>query len=412
VKLLILTQYYPPETGAPQNRLSDLAQRVSAAGHEVTVLTAMPNYPRMEIFEAYRGKSFVKEVLQGVRVFRTSIYVSKKKSIVARLRNYFSFVWSSAMACGKLAPQYDFLMCESPPLFLGYSAIYLSRRKKAKLIFNVSDLWPESAEKLGVVTNSLLLKLAYNLEAKCYQRAALVSGQTQGICKDIQHRFPHVKTYWLPNGADLNFYNPETIDAGNWRTANGFAADDFILLYAGIIGIAQGLDIIPKAAEFFRDQKNIQFVMIGAGPETNSIQEMIQSKGLRNVTLLPAVLKSEMPAILKNVNAALIPLRKLELFKGAIPSKIFEALAMELPVLLGVDGESRDLFIEQGKCGLYFEPENATALTTAIRELVANRQNALEMGRNGRKFVLTHFNRATIANNFAEQLATLATFKK
>lgn len=104
------------------------------------------------------------------------------------------------MASGKLAPHYDFLMCESPPLFLGYSAMFLARRKKAHLIFNVSDLWPESAEKLGVVTNPLLLKLAYNLEAKCYQRAALVSGQTQGICKDIQHRFPTVKTFWLPNG--------------------------------------------------------------------------------------------------------------------------------------------------------------------------------------------------------------------
>ena len=412
MKLLILTQYYPPETGAPQNRLSDLAQRMSSAGHVVTVLTAMPNYPRMEIFEAYRGKSFVEEVLQGVTVFRTSIYVSKKKSIVARLRNYFSFVWSSARAASKLERHYDFLMCESPPLFLGYSAMYLSRRKKAKLIFNVSDLWPESAEKLGVVTNPLLLKLAYNLEAKCYRRAALVSGQTQGICKDVQNRFPDVKTYWLPNGADLNFYNPAIIEPGDWRARNGFSPDEFILLYAGIIGIAQGLDIIPKAAEFFRDQKNIRFVMVGAGPETTQLQEMIQSKGLHNVTLLPAVLKGDMPAILKNVNAALIPLRKLELFRGAIPSKIFEALAMELPLLLGVDGESRELFIQQGKCGIYFEPENTTALVKAIRELIANPESAREMGRNGRKFVLAHFNRASIAENFAEQLRVLSAIKK
>ncbi len=412
MKLLILTQYYPPETGAPQNRLSDLAQRLSAAGHDITVLTAMPNYPRMEIFEAYRGKKFVSETLNGVSIIRTSIYVSKKKSILARLRNYFSFVWSSAMASGKLAPRYDFLMCESPPLFLGYSAMFLARRKKAHLIFNVSDLWPESAEKLGVVTNPLFLKLAYNLEAKCYRRAALVSGQTQGICKDIQHRFPTVKTFWLPNGADLNFYNPTTIDAGNWRSENGFATDDYIILYAGIIGIAQGLEIIPKTAEFFRDQKNIRFVMIGAGPETTQLQAMIQSKGLRNVSLLPAVLKEEMPSILKSVNAALIPLRKLELFRGAIPSKIFEALAMELPLLLGVDGESRELFINQGKCGMYFEPENHTSLVAAIKLLISNHEQARQMGVNGRKFVLDHFNRATIAENFAYQLETLSSIKK
>lgn len=212
--------------------------------------------------------------------------------------------------------------------------------------------------------------------------------------------------------ADLNFYNPTTIDAGNWRSENGFATDDYIILYAGIIGIAQGLEIIPKTAEFFRDQKNIRFVMIGAGPETSQLQAMIQSKGLHNVSLLPAVLKEEMPSILKSVNAALIPLRKLELFRGAIPSKIFEALAMELPLLLGVDGESRELFINQGKCGMYFEPENHTSLVAAIKLLISNHEQARQMGVNGRKFVLEHFNRATIAENFAYQLETLSSIKK
>jgi len=400
VKLLILTQYYPPETGAPQNRLSDLAQRLHLRGVEVTILTAMPNYPKMEIFEGYQGHSFIKETIQQITVYRTKIYVSKSKKILARLRNYFSFVWSSALASGQLASRYDYLLCESPPLFLGYSAMYLARKKKAKLIFNVSDLWPESAEKLGVVTNPWLLKLAYNLEAKCYRKAFLVTGQTQGICEDIRMRFPKVNTYWLPNGADLDFYNPIEIDDKKWRDKHGFESGEFIILYAGILGLAQGLEIIPKAAEYFRQDAHIRFVLLGAGPESTKLQALIEAKELKNVTLLPPVLKEEMPAILKSVNAAVIPLRKLELFKGAIPSKIFEAMAMNLPILLGVDGESRQLFIEQGQCGLYFEPEQETELVKVIKQLVEQPELAKKLGDNGRQFVLQHFNRSTIAQNF------------
>jgi hypothetical protein len=162
MKLLILTQYYPPEIGAPQNRLHELAVRLKANGIDVDVLTAMPNYPKMEVFEDYSGGKIQEEVIDGVKVYRSGIYVSKSKGIVSRLLNYFSFVWTSYWRGRKLGT-YDFLMVESPPLFLGYSAMRLSKKLKAKIIFNVSDLWPEYAEKLGIVTNKQLLGLAYRL---------------------------------------------------------------------------------------------------------------------------------------------------------------------------------------------------------------------------------------------------------
>jgi glycosyltransferase involved in cell wall biosynthesis len=240
VKLLILTQYFPPEVGAPQNRLFELALRLQQSGVEITVLTAMPNYPQMEIYKGYEGKSYVYEEMNGLKVHRSSIYVSTNKSVIGRLRNYFSFVISSALTGNKKLGQFDFLLCESPPLFLGYSASYLARRKKAKLIFNVSDLWPESAEKLGVVTNKQLLKLAYNLEEKLYKRSVLVTGQTQGICRNIRERFSSVNTYWLPNGVDLEYYDPARVSAGSWRKDHGFSDTDIVFAYAGIIGIAQG----------------------------------------------------------------------------------------------------------------------------------------------------------------------------
>lgn len=407
MKLLILTQYFPPEVGAPQNRLFELAVRLQKLGVDITVLTAMPNYPQMQIYEGYKEKKYVYEEIEGLKVHRSSIYVSKSKSIINRLRNYFSFVISSARVGNKKLGDFDFLLCESPPLFLGYSAMRLAKQKNAKLIFNVSDLWPESAEKLGVVNNKFLLKLAYNLEEKLYKRSCLVTGQTQGICHNINERFPSVKTYWLPNGVDLSYYDPSKIEPGNWREKNNFAKEDNILLYAGIIGIAQGLEVILNAAKNFIDKPNIKFVFIGSGPEKDRLLQIKAELNLSNVFFLDAISKKEMPFVLRSVNAAIIPLRKLDLFLGAIPSKLFENLAMEIPVLLGVNGEARHLFIDKGNAGLYFEPENSEALTVAILKLIEDKEMAMQLGRNGRHFVNEYFNRENIAQNFFEKLNSL-----
>ncbi|HRD40801.1 MAG TPA: glycosyltransferase family 4 protein, partial [Bacteroidia bacterium] len=301
----------------------------------------------------------------------------------------------------------DFVLCESPPLFLGYSALRLAKTKKAKIIFNVSDLWPESAEKLGVVTNSTMLKMAYNLEEKLYKASVLVSGQTQGICQNINQRFPQVKTYWLPNGVDMNYYNPQQIAAGDFRISNNIDQNDFVFLYAGIIGLAQGLEIILEAAKAVKDKPHLKFVLLGNGPEKPRLIELQKQYGLSNVIFIDFVPKSQMPQVLKSVNAAIIPLKKLDLFKGAIPSKIFESLAMELPILLGVDGEARDLFIQKGQCGLYFEPENVNELVKAVIDVSSDYTKAKQLGVNGRNYVNQNFNRDTIAEKFYNQLIQL-----
>jgi len=146
LKILILTQYFPPEVGAPQNRLYELAVRLKNKGAKITILTAMPNYPQMHIYDGYRGRCFKFENLDGIKIYRSWIYVSKKRSLFPRLLNYFSFVFSSFFTGWFRMHRFDFLLCESPPLFLGISAYLLKKLKHAKLIFNVSDLWPESAE--------------------------------------------------------------------------------------------------------------------------------------------------------------------------------------------------------------------------------------------------------------------------
>lgn len=398
MRILFLTQYYPPEIGAPQNRLHELAIRLKANDIDVEVLTAMPNYPKMEIFDEYRKNKIREEIIDGVKVFRSKVYVSKSKGIFSRLLNYFSFVWSSFWRGRKLG-NYDYLLVESPPLFLGYSALKLSKKLNAKLIFNVSDLWPESAEKLGIVTNKFLLNFAYRLEAKCYKKSALVTCQTQGIEQNINQRFPNVKTYWLPNGVDLSFYNPDNFQTTDFRFKNHFKSDDVIFFYGGILGYAQGLSLLLEAASLIANS-NVKIVIQGTGPEEEKLKQMKSELNLQNVTFLPPVKKSEMPTILKEVDIALVPLRKLELFQGAIPSKIFEALAMKKALLLGVQGEAYEHFIVNGKAGLSFLPENVEDLVKQMMTMASDRKVILDFGENGRDYVNEHFNRNKIAEDF------------
>lgn len=331
MKLLILSQYFPPEVGAPQNRLYELALRLESKGIDISVLTAMPNYPQMVVHKEYQGKCYCKEEMNGLKVHRSWIYVSKSKSIIPRLLNYFSFVFSSLwFGLFKIKKQ-DVLLVESPPLFLGITAYLLSRAKGAKMIFNVSDLWPESAEKLEIINNKTLLSLATKLEEFCYRKSALITGQTQGIVRNIKTRFPNKTVYWLKNGVDINFYdvNKTQSQSNAWRKANGYSDEDFILFYGGIIGHAQGLDIILNAAKMVEDKPGIKFVMLGSGPEKERLLALKEELKLNNLEFYDAVPKTKMQEIIMDMNATIVPLKRLDLFKGAIPSKIFENLALK-----------------------------------------------------------------------------------
>ncbi len=401
MRVLLVTQYYPPEIGAPQNRLHELAVRMQSAGIEVKVLTAMPNYPAMEIHAAYKSRWYVKEEIEGVTVYRSSIFVSKSKGIFKRLLNYFSFVHSSMFTGLFRTGGCDVVICESPPLFLGISAWWLSVFKGARFVFNVSDLWPESAEKLGLVSNKLMLKLAYWLEAFLYKRAKLVSGQTQGIVASINERFPGKKTYWLPNGVDPDIYALDSV--AKPRAELGIPEEAVALLYAGIIGHAQGLEVILRAAKELTES-DVCFVLLGAGPVKEELLNLRSELELKNVHFLDPVPKTEMPSIVAAMDAAVIPLRKLPLFEGAIPSKIFENMALKKPLVLGVDGEAKTLFIDEGQAGVHFEPENADALAEAVRKLIANRDQMKQLGENGRRLVENRFNRNKIANEFTTKL--------
>ena len=409
MKLLILTQYFPPEVGAPQNRLYELALRLESKGIDISVLTAMPNYPQMVVHKEYKGKCYCKEEMNGLKVHRSWIYVSKSKSIIPRLLNYFSFVFSSLwFGLFKIKKQ-DVLLVESPPLFLGITAYLLSRAKGAKMIFNVSDLWPESAEKLEIINNKTLLSLATKLEEFCYRKSALITGQTQGIVRNIKTRFPNKNVYWLKNGVDIKFYdvNKAQSEANVWRKANGYSDEDFILFYGGIIGHAQGLDIILNAAKSLEDKSDIKFVILGSGPEKQRLLTLKEKLNLKNLEFYDAVPKAKMQEIITDINATIVPLKRLDLFKGAIPSKIFENLALKKPILLGLEGEAKELFIDDGNCGLAFEPENTEDLIKQILIIYNSPELSKQLGDNGLKYASENFNRDKIAEELYEELKKL-----
>ncbi|MEO6904417.1 MAG: glycosyltransferase family 4 protein [Bacteroidia bacterium] len=399
MNLLILTQYFPPEVGAPQNRLFELAVRLQKKGITISVLTAMPNYPQMEIHPSYKNKFYFREQVSHLDVHRSWIYVTKQKGIVHRLLNYFSFVFTSFFIGWFKLGKLDYILCESPPLFLGITAYFLKKIKNAKIIFNVSDLWPESAEKLELVTNKFFLKSATKLEEFLYRNSDLITGQTQGIVKNISNRFPNKKTYWLPNGVDLDYYKTDPKQK-DWRTKNNFKTTDFIILYAGIIGYAQGLEIIIIAAEKLQKYVDIKLVIIGSGPEKEKLIALKEKLHMSNVYFFDAVSKAEMPAIIDATDISIIPLKRLSLFKGAIPSKIFENLAMKKTILLGVEGEAKELFIDEGNCGLAFIPEDANDLSLKILQLYNNKDLLKMFGENGYNYVARKFTRDKITNEF------------
>ena len=403
MKLIILTQYFPHETGAPQNRLFSLAKNIVRQGHTVEVLTAMPNYPKSEIFEEYRGKKFHCEELEGIKTYRSWIYVSKKTGIARRLLNYFSFVLSSVRLAKKCGPA-DYILVESPPLFLSWSAFHIAKIKKAKVIFNVSDLWPESAEQLGIVTNRLFLRWAYQLESWSYKKAFLVTGQTKGICENISSRFPTIKPLWVPNGVDIDVYN-SVVEDQEWKQTLGLSGKK-VFMYAGIIGHAQHLETIVEAANILKERNDIKLVMVGDGPVKQNLIEYNTTLNA-GVIFLPNTPKMKVLGMIASCYGFIVPLKKLDLFKGAIPSKIFDPLALGVPICLGVEGEAQHIFIDEGKSGLFFEPENANALAETIRILANDSDLKNKMGTNGREFVYRRFNRAEIASSLISKINQL-----
>lgn len=403
MRIGILTQYYPPEMGAPQARLSHLASRLAHEGHEVVVLTAMPNYPRGRVFAGYGG--FVRrETRDGVAVIRCWVHPSQSTRIVPRLASYFSFVLSSLLVGFFTLGKLDYLMTESPPLFLGISGYWLSRRTGARWLFNVSDLWPESAVHLGAVSpGGWALRAASALESFCYRRAWLVTGQSREILENIRSRFPSVSTYHLSNGVDTDLFRPEhRSPAARSRLLNGVPPGrTCVAMYAGLLGIAQGLDQVLEAASRLRHLEDLVFVIVGDGPERQRLILRRKELDLTRVRFLDALPREEMPALLASSDISLVPLKQV--LPGAVPSKIYEAMGAGVPVVLVAGGEAAEV-VDRAGAGRVVPPGDLDGLVAALAELAADPEGRTRFGRAGREAAVRDFDRREIANRFMRHL--------
>ncbi len=402
-QIIILTQYYPPEHGAPQNRLHDLARRAVAAGHEVAVMTAMPNYPGGRVLPGYKGKFTCREEIDGVRILRSWIFASKRKSTTTQLCVYFSFVLSSLFVGMFRLPKADFLICESPPLFLGLSALILKSLKRTKLVMNISDLWPESAVQLGVLGPGLKLRVLECLERRLYRKSALVLGQTEGIVEGVKKSCPDADTFLFPNGVDLEMFELKEKDPEIMRELE-LPNDHFIIGYGGNHGRSQALGQVLETAEMLSDEK-VFFALFGDGPEKAELQKQTENMGLENIRFYPSQAREKMAAVQACWDIALVPLRDIPLFDGARPSKMFELMAGEIPFIFCGRGEGAELAEESG-CAKITPPEDPAKLAEAIISLQKlSTDERKKMGRAGRIFVSEKFNRAKLAEILLEELA-------
>jgi len=398
LKLVFLTQYFPPEIGAPQARLFELARGLKNKGHDVTIVTAFPNYPGGKILFGYKLRPFMEEEIEGLKVLRTWIYPSHSKSFTKRLFNYFSFVFSSMLFGIFKLGKHDVLICETPPLFLGLSAYVLSRLKGAKMFLYVSDLWPASAVDLGMLKNKMLIRWSERLERFLYYKSEKVVVVTPGMKKIIE-KDPALngKVFVVTNGADTAFFKPSAKEPA--RQALGLPQDKFIVMYSGNHGIAQNLRTVLLCAKKTADNRNILYAFAGDGVEKPLLIAEKEKSGLDNVVFLKSYPKKEMPVVLASADAAIIPLKNIKLFEKALPSKMFEIMSMGIPVIMGVKGEAAEIIMEAG-AGINIIPEDENSMEKAVLELYNSKELRERLGKNGREYVNSHFSRETIINRF------------
>lgn len=405
LRIALLTQYYPPEMGAPQARLSELARRFVERGHQVWVVTAMPNYPQGRIYPGHGGL-VRREVLDGVTVVRAPIYPTQRVDFRHRMANYLSFAASSLAVGAAALPRLDYLLTESPPLFLGPTGRALARLKTARWIFNVSDLWPESAVRLGVIGDGWALRAATALEALCYQGAWLVTGQSEETVADVAGRFPDVATYHLPHGVDPERFHPEAATPAARRAVAGGGAGDGeadgeprrpIAVYTGLHGMAQGLDQLLHAAARL-GAAGPEIALVGDGPEKRELVALAGRLGLARVRFLDPVPRAEMPALLAAADVAVACLKRS--LPGAVPSKIYEAMAAGRPLVLVADGEPARLVRDAG-AGLVVAPGDVEGLAAALGALAADPGLRRRLGEAGRRAAVDRFDRRRIFDRFA-----------
>ena len=396
MKILYLSQHFPPEIGAAQARAYDMSMNLVEEGCEVTVVTAFPNHVSSK-------KLFHSSEHLGLNVIRSFVVQDTKKSTVRRMLNYFSFMTTSIIG-GLFAKKPDVVFATTPQLFVGLSGYVLSKLKRAKFVIEVRDLWVDFAEVLNQINNKKLLTMARKLEWFLYKKADHIIVVTHGY-KDylIEKGIPENKIDVITNGVNPTEMGMLVPEEGVRVRKEHRLEDQFLILYAGNMGIAQGLQTVLEAAYRLKDVPSITFVLIGEGAEKERLRTYQKEKDLHNVLILDSRAKQELNGFYAAADLCLVILKNHPLFDITIPSKLFDCLAMNKPILLGIGGESKEI-VKSLNAGLFFEPENGDSLANVVLEATSNPEIMEHLEKDVRSKMLIKYNRQELSKNLARLL--------
>lgn len=380
MKITVITQYYKPEMGAPQSRLYEMCRGLKDNGADVSVITGMPNYPTGKIFDAYKGKFSMTETLDDMEVKRYWLYASNARKAIPRIWNMISFSIIVLFSLSYLRKRNnDYIIVESPPLTLGESALLLAKWTKAKLILNVSDLWPLSAKELGAMSeNGLPYRCLEKLEHHLYKKSFLCMGQSLEIVDYIKNHGAK-EVYLFRNGVDPTRFEGIDVKPEERKVK---------LVYAGLLGFAQGIADICKSVNFA--ELGMEFHIYGAGGEQADIEATIAKSPNRGIFYHGVVSRQELPTKLKEANMTLIPLVK-NIF-GAVPSKIYESMAAGLPIMFVGDGEGARI-VKENHVGLIAQSKDYRKLEENIKYAADHPEVMKIMSKNCKDCAENKFNR-------------------
>jgi len=407
MRVLYLSQYFPPEVGATQTRAYEMATGLIQAGHEVTMLTEVPNHPQGIIRPEYQGRLWTRERLDDIDVIRVWVKTSPIKTTRRRLAFYLSYMVNATLAGLVLTHgPYDLLYATSPPLFVGGAGLALSFLYRIPMVFEIRDLWPESAVVLGELKNARLIRWATWLEETCYSHAKKIIVTAQEMAEHLESRGQNsARIAVVRNGANPELFRFDRCARQRLRQELGLA-DAFVVVYAGLLGIAQGLDTsLEAAAQLTRQRPPVHFLYIGDGPVKTMLQSRARDLNLPNTTFLPSRPREDIPRYLSAADVAMVPLTRRRLL-GALPSKMFDAMACGRPVILAAEGEACQI-LSEADAGIIIPPGDSASLVQAILRLRATPDLRQRYGQKGRHAVQTRYSRQAQARRLVELLETL-----
>lgn len=355
MKILFLTDNFPPEVNAPASRTFEHCREWVKLGADVTIVTCFPNFPQGKVYDGYKNKLYAKETIEGIKVIRVWSYITSNSGFIRRTLDFISFSISSFFA--GLFIKSDLIIATSPQFFTALSGRTLSFFKRTPWIMEVRDLWPESIKTVGVMKDNIFIRYLEWEEMRCYRSAKRIIVVTDTFKEILTKRgIVESKIDVIKNGVSKDLFSPMNKDSDIVNLYN--LKDKIVIGYIGTHGIAHKLDFIVNAAQKVKN-KNIYFLFIGDGAKREHLLRLCSELQCDNITMIPSVPKSEVNKYISVLDVGLINLRKSDLFRSVIPSKIFENAAMQIPILIGVDGEARQI-IESFNAGVFFEPENET----------------------------------------------------